>query len=155
MMMDGGNFNTDRQGRNITECVSAQTLSADEGKHEIKQELSYYNKSSKQWVTLQKNFTAEAWGTGTTSMNFFKSPSPYGLLTYLILHADEDCLLVKLVYRSTVKLRACELLVRESYFRHTESSKCCDYWYEINCDPVVQTLYNPGKCPALGKTKEG
>ncbi|XP_075535604.1 uncharacterized protein LOC142571215 isoform X2 [Dermacentor variabilis] len=105
-------------------------------------------------VSFPKKFTAKAWGTGTTSINFLKSPSPYGLLTYLILHADKDCLLVKLVYRSTVNLRACELLVRDSYFQHTESSKCCDHWYDISCDPVVQTLYNPVQCSGLEKTKE-
>nr|XP_054931783.1 uncharacterized protein LOC126539867 [Dermacentor andersoni] len=106
-------------------------------------------------VTFPKKFTAETWGTGTTAINFFKSDSSHGILTYLILYADEDCLLVKLVYRSTVKLRACELLVRDRFFQHTKSSECCNYQFRINCDPVVQTLYNPNECAALDKTKKG
>uniref|UniRef100_A0A224YCD6 Lipocalin n=1 Tax=Rhipicephalus zambeziensis TaxID=60191 RepID=A0A224YCD6_9ACAR len=155
MFMTERNFNTDPQNRDLTKCVSARTVKKDEETHIFRQMITYYNTTSRKWITFPKVFTAKAWGTGSKEINYFTAPGPNGIpLTYLVLHVEVDCLVAKLLYRSNAKLRACEVWVRKSYFDHSKSSKCCDHFYHISCDKTVQTFYKKKLCSRKEKTKK-
>ncbi|XP_049517225.1 uncharacterized protein LOC125942979 [Dermacentor silvarum] len=150
------NFNTDPQGRDLTQCVSFETTRVDDSKSEIEQDISYYNVSSRQWKTFHKTYKVAPWGTGETKRNYFESPSRTGKpLTYLVLFAGEDCIVAKLLYRSSGQHRACELLVKRGYFKKSVSSRCCDHTYSTSCDTTKQILYKPRKCSTLNKAKKG
>uniref|UniRef100_A0A131YSR1 Lipocalin n=1 Tax=Rhipicephalus appendiculatus TaxID=34631 RepID=A0A131YSR1_RHIAP len=156
MYLTQRNFNTDLQNRNITECVSAETRNDDRVSHVIEQSITYHNKSSNQWITFQKNFTAGAWGYGSTAINFFSAVGPGGInMTYLVLTVEENCLVAKLLYRSNQKLRACEMWVRRSYFGGSASSDCCDRLYKSACDKTVQVLYDETECSQMEEIKNG
>ncbi|KAL3190567.1 hypothetical protein MRX96_020074 [Rhipicephalus microplus] len=77
MYLTKRNINTDPQGRNLTSCVSAQTIHVDECTHEIEQNYTYYNSSSSTWINFLKNFTASSMQENGTVLNFFNS-------TYLV-----------------------------------------------------------------------
>uniref|UniRef100_L7LPX6 Putative salivary lipocalin n=1 Tax=Rhipicephalus pulchellus TaxID=72859 RepID=L7LPX6_RHIPC len=150
------NFNTDWKNRNVTECVSAVTLSKDDRTHTFEQNITYYNSSSERWISFRKVFTARAWGSYSTNINYYTAPGPgNSTLTYLMLHAGADCMVAKLLYRSNSQLRACEIWGSDSYFHRTESALCCDYYYAVSCDPTKQILYKPEECSGTEGTKKG
>ncbi|XP_075744493.1 uncharacterized protein LOC142803256 [Rhipicephalus microplus] len=151
------NFNTDWKNRNVTECVSAITLCKDERTHIFVQNITYHNTSSDVWISFEKKFTARAWGTNSTDYNYYTAPGPgNSTLTYLMLHADSDCMVAKMLYRSSENLRACEIWGYDSYFDRTPSALCCQHFYKIYCDKTKQILYKKDQCsekeaPTKGK----
>ncbi|XP_049519044.1 uncharacterized protein LOC125943629 [Dermacentor silvarum] len=156
MYLQKRNFNTNPQGLNTTKCVSARKVSADQSSHEVVQDISYYDTSSNSWKTFRKNYNAKAWGTKSNQVDFFESPTSSGpTMTYLVLYAEADCMVVKLLYRSTEKHRACEFFVKDAYFKNTEAHQCCNHMYEISCEPAVQILYQPEECSTLEQKKNG
>uniref|UniRef100_L7LQT0 Putative salivary lipocalin n=1 Tax=Rhipicephalus pulchellus TaxID=72859 RepID=L7LQT0_RHIPC len=141
------NFNTDWKNRNVTKCVSAITLHKDNTTHTFEQNITYYNTSSERWISFTKAFTARAWGSHSTHINYYTAPGPgNSTLTYLMLHAEDDCIVAKMLYRSNSKLRACEIWGSDSYFHHTKSAVCCDHFYKISCDATKQILYKQEEC---------
>uniref|UniRef100_A0A224YMW6 Lipocalin n=1 Tax=Rhipicephalus zambeziensis TaxID=60191 RepID=A0A224YMW6_9ACAR len=154
MRLTERNFNTDSQNRNLTKCVSAVRVSADERSHILEQNITYFNESSKTWISFQKNFSAAAWGTYNLDINFFWASGPGGInLTYYVLHAERDCLVTKLLYRRSGKGSACEIWVTDDYFERR--SVCCDYFYHISCEKTQQILYEREECSEMEKYQKG
>uniref|UniRef100_A0A224YND6 Lipocalin n=1 Tax=Rhipicephalus zambeziensis TaxID=60191 RepID=A0A224YND6_9ACAR len=147
MYLTKRNFNTDPQGRNLTRCVSAQTMRVDNCTYEVEQNITYYNSTSGTWISFMKNFTASSMEENGTVRNFFNSTYKDYPLTYIVVFAGQDCLLARLPYRSNDTVRACELWVRGSYFgRSDQPITCCDFLFDYFCDPVVQILYSKENC---------
>uniref|UniRef100_A0A224YLF6 Lipocalin n=1 Tax=Rhipicephalus zambeziensis TaxID=60191 RepID=A0A224YLF6_9ACAR len=128
MRLTERNFNTDSQNRNLTKCVSAVRVSADERSHILEQNITYFNESSKTWISFQKNFSAAAWGTYNLDINFFWASGPG-------------------------KGSACEIWVTDDYFERR--SVCCDYFYHISCEKTQQILYEREECSEMEKYQKG
>ncbi|XP_037502081.1 uncharacterized protein LOC119377511 [Rhipicephalus sanguineus] len=146
MYLTERNFNTDPQGRNITNCVYAKTLSTNETTHTFTQNITYFNISSEKWITFPKKFNATTLHQDG-EINYFTSPNGDNTtLAYTVLLVEEDCLVAKLDHRSNDTFIACEIWVTDRYFESCPSAVCCNEVYKSSCNATVQILYDKNNC---------